>query len=81
MSGFKCNQCAWSGEEPERVSLYLVPALEEVRLIVCPECRHVETSLEICCEEPGCTETASMGTPAKSGYKRHCHHHPPKDQT
>jgi hypothetical protein len=32
------------------------------------------------CDEPGCMEQASVGTPTPTGYRRTCHKHAPKQE-
>lgn len=40
----------------------------------CPACRQVDT-VEILCDEPGCLELASCGTPTPGGYRWTCYEH------
>ncbi len=46
----------------------------------CPECKSIDRFTNAC-EEMDCWRDATCGTPfGKSGYKRHCHEHPPTEQ-
>ena len=76
MSGFVCDECGWHGNNPESVMIPMYANRDEA-IDVCPKCRCVKSSLSVCCEEPGCKNEASCGTPHQTGYKRHCHLHPP----
>lgn len=77
MSGYICHECCKSCEVPMRIEL-VSQTLEEFNLVVCPHCRTITSSLDMCCEEPWCKNEASCGTPYTGGYKHHCHLHPPK---
>jgi hypothetical protein len=79
MSGFICDECGWHGNNPESVMIPMYANRDEA-IDVCPKCRCVKSSLSVCCEEPGCKNEASCGTPHQTGYKRHCHLHPPNAQ-
>jgi hypothetical protein len=79
MSGFICNECGWHGEEPGRIKLYAIPDMGEFNLVVCPSCRYLESSIQKCCDEPGCTRETSQGFPtADGGYRQTCYEHGPK---
>ena len=43
----------------------------------CPECKDVN-SMYLVCDEPGCWEPVSCGTPTPDGYRSTCHCHAPK---
>lgn len=45
---------------------------------VCPKCR-IPEQLEPICDEPGCWERSSGGTPTSEGYRWTCYKHHPKD--
>ena len=44
----------------------------------CPKCKSID-SLYLACDEPGCWETASCGTPTPAGYRSTCGKHRPLD--
>ncbi len=48
--------------------------LNEIR--ACPMCKSIEQFSKIC-DEPGCRELASCGTPHPDGYRHTCHKHAP----
>ena len=78
MSGWNCTECRWHGDTPQRITLYTQDGSSEFALVVCPECRQISSSLEECCDEPGCSKTAGCGWPTKDGgYRRTCHLHMP----
>jgi hypothetical protein len=75
MSGHACSECHWHGDTPTRLVLYSTMG-ELFHLVVCPECRHIESSLVLCCDEPGCREYVDQGFPTPDGgYRQTCHLH------
>lgn len=42
----------------------------------CPCCREVN-SLLACCDEPGCEQLVTCGTPTEDGYRKTCTKHAP----
>lgn len=75
---YVCAECGWHGDQPARVSLTLdLGQGEEVSLVVCPQCRGIESTLSRACDEPGCAREASMGTPTPTGYRSTCWDHRP----
>ena len=42
----------------------------------CPRCKAAfDSTAELICDEPGCTEEASCGGPSPKGYRRTCYKH------
>jgi hypothetical protein len=78
MSGYKCSECGWHGETLESRLVWIENDPIATALRVCPECRTLQSTIEHCCEEPGCTDTHIGGTPYPGGFKWHCGKHPPK---
>jgi hypothetical protein len=53
------------------------PFNEQENLFVCPECLTLENTVYTACDEPGCNQAASSGTPTPNGYRNTCHDHYP----
>lgn len=67
-------RCGWQGTSAT-VLRAPDPFNEGDELIACPKCRC--QTIRTCCDEPGCWEEATCGTPTPSGYRRTCGpHHP-----
>lgn len=45
MSACHCTECRWAGDDPQRITLTLMPSGDQVSLVVCPQCRCVRSSL------------------------------------
>ena len=71
------HRCRWVGLTSEALSAPN-PFVEGEKLIACPQCR--EQTLCSCCDESGCTELASCGTPVPNGYRWTCYKHRPSSQ-
>lgn len=67
--------CGWSGESSDLLS---APDPFEVggTITACPNCKDI-CSLVVACDEPGCYQHASCGTPTENGYRNTCHDHRP----
>jgi hypothetical protein len=76
---YLCRDCGWTSDEGEPGTLSLIPLGIDRILTVCPDCREVETTLARACDEPGCDQEASMGTPVPGGYRSTCWQHRPAD--
>ncbi len=71
-----CEQCNWKGYE-HQLLLGCNPFNPDEEITGCPECKIIEQFMQTC-DEPNCWLEAGCGTPfGLSGYKRHCHKHPP----
>lgn len=71
----RCLECAWKGKEGQVLK---APSPFEVtdEIEGCPECRDVNTINRIC-DEHGCWQFISCGTPTKTGYRHTCGEHIP----
>lgn len=75
----KCSErrCSWVGTLAQALQApHPFRDGDEVR--GCPDCLEVET-LVYACDEPGCTEEVSCGTPTPGGgYRTTCGKHAPR---
>jgi hypothetical protein len=72
---FACELCAACVPEDEVLySPNPFTADPDDRIRGCPQCRAVETLVELC-DEDGCNEQATCGFPTASGYRRTCGRH------
>lgn len=64
--------CGWAGHETEMLS---APDPFNVgdMLYACPNCK--DQSLVLACDEDGCNEQATCGTPTPAGYRSVCSKH------
>jgi hypothetical protein len=73
---YRCDECRrWTGAHEEMLEAPNPFALDET-INGCPLCRAIER-FEMLCDEPGCDESASCGTPTKDGYRQTCSRHMP----
>ena len=75
-SKFVCTECGWHGDTGT-VLRAPDPFNAGNELIACAECR--EQTMRRCCDEPGCWEQATCGTPTPAGYRLTCGKHVPAD--
>lgn len=75
----KCNGCDWVGES-EDLLIGEHPFQDGCELQGCPECREI-WDIRRACDEPGCREEATCGTPTPAGYRSTCGKHIPKEDT
>ena len=77
----KCEnwRCGWTGTEDEKLIAPNPFDPENDILIGCPVCLDVNC-LGVCCDEPGCWELVSTGTPTPEGYRSTCYKHRPVDR-
>lgn len=75
MTRMACQEC---GSECSEATVLRAPNPfdEEQEVWGCPACKSVD-GFDRLCDEPACRHVATCGTPHPSGYKFHCHHHPP----
>ena len=70
-----CEACGWRGHDDD--ILYAPSPFEpQFTIYACPKCKTIE-QLRGCCDEPGCWEQDTCGTPTPSGYRRTCGKHMP----
>ena len=43
----------------------------------CPNCKSIDC-FHVVCDEPGCKDVATCGTPTKEGYRHTCSKHGPR---
>lgn len=75
---WRCDECyhiALNSEWLEARS----PFDPDDHLSGCPACKATNAA-ERLCDEPGCKQLATCGTPFPGGYKMHCHVHPPGER-
>ena len=70
------RRCGWRGETHE-VLQATSPFDERDILDGCPQCKAVNT-IYVACDEEGCWDTVSCGTPTPDGYRSTCSKHAPK---
>ncbi len=71
-----CRNCGWRGLSTEQ--LFAENPFDSTDTIVgCPKCRCVNTTRNAC-DERGCWDEDTCGTPTGEGYRRTCHVHMPK---
>lgn len=73
---YRCNDCDAIVEETEILRVPN-PLRNKDTLNGCPRCLSV-TAFSRMCDEPGCDEFISRGTPTPSGYRFTCEEHVPK---
>lgn len=80
MSGkVKCDElrCGWQGTIEELLT-FPHPAIDGKRAEgCCPKCRQCGTIIPVC-DEQGCWNHASCGTPTPAGYRSTCPNHIPE---
>lgn len=69
-------ECGWHGEEEERLAAPN-PFRADDTIHACPKCLAIDQAISAC-DEPGCWEEASCGTPTASGYRMTCGKHAPR---
>ena len=77
MSKARCenHRCDWKGDDSEMLRApHPFDLADEV--VGCPNCKDIGTLAEVC-DEPGCWEVSTMGTPTGEGYRRTCFNHRP----
>jgi hypothetical protein len=71
-----CESCNWRGTVDDILAAPH-PFDPEDTVSGCPQCREIGGLCQVCDEE-GCWDMASCGTPLKDGgYRRTCHRHRP----
>lgn len=70
------RRCGWTGYREDLLHAF-DPFNSGCALVACPRCK--EQNIHTCCDEPGCWEPDTCGTPTPYGYRRTCwKHHPDK---
>jgi hypothetical protein len=76
----KCHErhCNWQGYEDE-ILVAEHPFGYEGAIIGCPKCKSIAT-IDYVCDEQGCWEVATCGTPSIDGYRHTCLKHKPVEE-
>ena len=71
MLKFKCDACAWTGDES--ATMQAPSPFDPAQILSgCPQCKAAECFTNAC-DEPGCVRDATCGFPvAGGGYRRTC---------
>jgi hypothetical protein len=70
-----CKGCGWRGTADQLLQGNNPFAPHET-IYGCPQCKEIEPH-RTCCDEPGCWEQDTCGTPTPAGYRRTCDKHAP----
>jgi hypothetical protein len=79
----KCRcDCGWKGHSYDLIAC-TVTRTDTGQSIggtyVCPKCLDpLSDDVIMCCDEPGCWEPRSCGTPTQAGYRQTCGRHAPR---
>lgn len=76
LNRYICNDCGRRIENREVLDAPN-PFDKAITIFGCPKCKCVNT-LRTVCDEPGCWEPDTCGTPTPQGYRRTCEKHTPK---
>lgn len=74
----KCPECGWVGRLLDLLTAPN-PFEEGAMMTACPYCKAIDQATRAC-DEDGCTELGTCGTPTPTGYRVTCYQHRPKDQ-
>lgn len=72
----ECRECYWKGQRTELLTAP-DPFCPGDNCFGCPKCKSIDCFL-LLCDEPGCSNSATCGTPTPDGYRSTCHHHVPR---
>jgi len=70
----RCTECHWKGLI-DKIDMVKDPKSDMVWQ-VCPNCRIPENLITVC-DEKGCWDGITCGTPTKDGYRSTCSKHQP----
>lgn len=71
-----CQECNWQGRTSDCLEA-TNPFGKEGTIHGCPDCKEVEC-FATACDEDGCWESVTCGTPTPDGYRMTCSKHEPK---
>lgn len=78
MAKLACTECEWHGEDTEVLRAPNPFADDDdEEMFGCPNCRSPD-SMTVACDEPGCWEKVTCGTPTPAGYRSTCGEHRPR---
>ena len=72
---FVCRECGWRGNDEDALSASNPFDPGDI-ITGCPKCKNVNT-MRTTCDELGCWEEDTCGTPTLGGYRRTCGKHQP----
>lgn len=73
MDRYKCNSC-WAICSYDEMLVVSNPYDASKDIEICPTCKDSEC-FDMMCDEPGCLNIRSCGTPTESGYRMVCYKH------
>lgn len=81
MTKYICDECEWKGKDEDLLRAPLLRAPNPFSedgdtMFGCPQCREPNTMI-VACDEVGCWEQVSCGTPTPTGYRSTCYRHKP----
>ena len=71
------RRCGWVGDDSDLL-VAVHPFIADETVTACPDCKSLESSVFTACDEPGCNQASSCGTPTLEGYRNTCYAHMPK---
>ena len=74
----KCRECDYRGVTSDLLTAQN-PFHEPDTIYGCPFCKSIDRFIPLC-DEPGCQNEASCGTPTATGYRHTCGTHAPKGE-
>jgi hypothetical protein len=74
---WRCRECDWRGGDSDLLRAPNPFDREDI-LIGCSKCKQAETMVLVC-DEDGCLQDATCGTPTPMAYRHTCHRHVPDD--
>jgi hypothetical protein len=77
---YRCEECHWIGTSSQ---MLFAPnpftGDSSDTIIGCPNCKAIDPMRQVC-DEPGCKDKVTMGSPTPDGYRSTCYAHRPKEQ-
>jgi len=70
-----CRECGWRGKFTD-VQHGHSPFGDKEPIIGCPDCDEISSMVSVC-DEPGCKQEVTCGTPTKERYRKTCGEHRP----
>jgi hypothetical protein len=72
---WRCQECGWMGAPAEALEAPNPFSDADGDTITgCPTCRQVDT-MELLCDEEGCSNVSKCGSPTPNGYRQTCGDH------
>jgi hypothetical protein len=70
-----CDDCYWHGLQNDLL-IADHPFLFGRTVFGCPKCSEI-SDFPLACDEPGCWQEVTCGTPTPTGYRQTCYQHKP----